>query len=85
MKKKIISETPGLNFNVILTPSNKAFVGVGCEPGFAVRELIWLLNKLKLTRDLTVIEDVQCLCLVLHIFHIPKVELKKEGRIYEAT
>lgn len=63
----------------MLTLSNKAFGGIGCEPGFAVRGLIWLLNKLKLTRDLTVIEDAQCLCLVQHVFHVPKVELKKRG------
>lgn len=68
---------------MILTLSDKAFGGVGCEPGLAVCGLIRLLDKLKLTRDLPVIEEAQCLCLVLHVFHILKVELKKEGRIYE--
>lgn len=69
---------------MILTLSDKAFRGVGCEPGLAVRGLVRLLDKLKLTRDLPVIEEVQCLCLVLHVFHIQKVELKEEGRVCEA-
>ena len=64
---------------VLLTLSDKAFGRVGCEPGFAVRGLIRLLDKLKLTRDLPVIEEVQCLRLVLHVFHIFKVELKREA------
>lgn len=70
---------------VLLTLSDKAFGGVGCEPGLAVRGLIRLLDKLKLTRDLPVIDDAQCLRLVLHEFHILKVELKEqEGRLHEA-
>lgn len=69
---------------MLLTLSDKAFGGVGCEPGLAVRGFIRLLDKLKLTRDLPVIEEAQCLCLVLHEFHILKVELKEEGRIREA-
>lgn len=69
---------------VLLTLSYKAFGGVGCEPGLAVRGLIRLLDKLKLTRDLPVIEEAQCLCLVLHVSHILKVELKEEGWIHEA-
>lgn len=67
---------------MIPTLSNKAFVGVGCEPGLAVCMLIRLLDKLKLARDLSIIEEAQSLCLVLHVFHILKVELKKEARIH---
>ena len=61
---------------VLLTLSDKAFGRVGCEPGFAVRGLIRLLDKLKLTRDLPVIEEAQRLGLVLHEFHILEVELE---------
>lgn len=62
---------------MIRTLSDKAFVGVSCEPGLAVCGLIRLLDKLKLTGDLSIIEEAQCLCLVLHVFHILEVELKK--------
>lgn len=68
---------------MIRTLSDKAFVGVSCEPGLAVCGLIRLLDKLKLTGDLSIIEEAQCLCLVLHVFHILEVELKKEGKIHE--
>lgn len=68
---------------MLLTLSDKAFGRVGREPGLAVRGLVRLLDKLKLTRDLPVIEEAQCLCLVLHVFHVLKVELKEEGRIHE--
>lgn len=68
---------------MLLTLSNKAFGGVGCEPGLAVRGLIRLLDKLKLTRDLPVIEEAQCLCLVLHVFHVFKVELKEKRGSHE--
>lgn len=60
------------------TLSDKAFWGVGCEPRLAVCRLIRLLDELKLTRDLPIINELQCLCLMLHVFHIPKVELKEE-------
>lgn len=66
---------------MLLTLSDKAFGRVGREPGLAVRGLVRLLDKLKLTRDLPVIEEAQCLRLVLHVFHVLKVELKEEGKI----
>lgn len=65
---------------MLLTLSNKAFGGVGCEPGLAVCELIRLWNKLKLTWDLPVIQEAQRLCLVLHELHILEVELRKKNR-----
>lgn len=69
---------------VLLTLSYEAFAGVGCEPGLAVCRLIWLLDKLKLTWDLPVIEEAQCVCPVLHELHILKVKLKGGGKICEA-
>ncbi len=69
---------------VPLTLSDKAFWWVGCEPGLAVCGLIRLLDKLKLTRDLPVIEEAQRLCLVLHEFYILEVELKENTAIHEA-
>lgn len=65
---------------MLLTLSNKAFGGVGCEPGLAVCELIRLWNKLKLTWDLPVIQEAQRLCLVLHELHVLEVELRKKNR-----
>lgn len=66
------------DFNVIRTLSNETFVGVGCQPKLAVCGLVWLLDKLKLTRNLPIIVEGQCLCLMLHVFHILKVELEKK-------
>lgn len=70
---------------MLFTLSDEAFGWVGREPGLAVCGLIWLLDKLKLTRDLPVIEEAQRLCLVLHELNVIKVELKermnKEGLI----
>lgn len=68
---------------MLLTLSNEAFVGVSGEPGLAVCGLIWLLDKLKLTWDLPIIEEAQRLCLVLHELHILKIKLKEGGRICE--
>lgn len=62
-----------------LTLSNEAFGRVGSEPRLGVCGLIRLLDKLKLTWDLPVIEEAQCLCSVLHIFHVLEVELKEHN------
>lgn len=63
-----------------LTLRNEAFGRVGCEPGLRVCGLIRLLDKLKLTWDLPIIEKTQGLCLVLHVLHILKVELNGEKK-----
>lgn len=68
---------------MLFTLSDEAFGWVGCEPGLAVRGLIWLLDKLKLTRDLPVIEEPQRLCLVLHELHVFKVELKEREKSHK--
>lgn len=65
---------------MLLTLSNKTFGGVGCEPELAVRELIRLWNKLKLTWDLPVIQEAQRLCLVLHELHVLEMELRKKRK-----
>lgn len=70
---------------MLLTLSNKAFGGVGCEPGLAVCQLIRLRNKLKLTWDLPVIQEAQCLCLVLHELHVLEVELRKKEKGKKST
>lgn len=65
---------------MIPTLSDKAFVRVCCQPWLAVCGLIGLLDKLELTGDLPVIEEAQCLCLVLHVFHILKEELRQTNK-----
>lgn len=67
---------------MLLTLSDEAFGRVGCEPRLAVRVLIRLLDELKLTRDLSIIGEAQCHGLVLHVFHVLKVELKQGGTIH---
>lgn len=62
---------------MVPTLSDKAFWRVSCEPGLAVCWLIRLLDELKLTRDLSIIAEAQCLCLVLHVFDILKAELEE--------
>lgn len=62
------------------TLSHKALGWVGCEPGLAVGWLIQLLNKLKLTWNLSIIVKGQSLCLMLHELHIVEVELKENYR-----
>ena len=69
---------------VLLTFGDEAFGGVGREPGLAVCGLIGFLDKLKLTRDLPVIEEAQSFGLVLHVFQIRKVKLREVERVHEA-
>lgn len=78
-QKEICDSRVKVLLYALLTLSKKAFGRVGCEPWFAVCGLIWLLDELKLTRDLAVIEEAQHLRLLLHVFHVLKVELKGEG------
>lgn len=62
------------------TLSNKAFGRVRCQPRLAVGGLVGLLDELKLTGNLSVVDESQCFCLVLHIFHILEVELGQKKR-----
>lgn len=63
-----------------LTLSDKTFRGVCRQPGLAVGGLVGLLDELKLAGDLSVVDESQCFCLVLHVFHILEVELEQNTR-----